>query len=199
MGDLLQGLLHAIALLLGIIRALVLFLGIRALLLVSSLLLLLIFGGTHFAIVGVTLLSIIWHILSHLFLNDGGFRHLNSVALLLILLMTLLFLRFIFSISTSCLQVLFLSYYIKLSLYIYVWLQVYTWVWIPVDWLVGPPYIFTWLSASDSRLVKKMIQYLKGYNNKKEEVITDDREKYRVYLEEEELEKAMVEGKKRKK
>ena len=59
MGDLLQGLLHAIALLLGIIRALVLFLGIRALLLVSSLLLLLIFGGTHFAIVGVTLLSII--------------------------------------------------------------------------------------------------------------------------------------------
>ena len=44
-----------------------------------------------------------------------------------------------------------------------------------------------------------MIQYLKGYNNKKEEVITDDREKYRVYLEEEELEKAMVEGKKRKK
>ena len=148
MGDLLQGLLHAIALLLGIIRALVnqhnltqvavhglqmvllycptvLFLGIRALLLVSSLLLLLIFGGTHFAIVGVTLLSIIWHILSLLFLNDGGFRHLNSVALLLILLMTLLFLRYIFSISTSCLptfplQVLFLSYYIKLSLYIYV-------------------------------------------------------------------------------
>ena len=130
MGDLLQGLLHAIALLLGIIRALVLFLGIRALLLVSSLLLLLIFGGTHFAIVGVTLLSIIWHILSLLFLNDGGFRHLNSVALLLILLMTLLFLRYIFSLSTSCLptfplQVLFLSYYIKLSLYIYVWLQVY--------------------------------------------------------------------------
>ena len=81
MGDLLQGLLHAIALLLGFIRALVnqhnltqvavhdlqlvllycatvLFLVIRALLLASSLILLLIFGGTHFVIVGVPLLSI---------------------------------------------------------------------------------------------------------------------------------------------
>ena len=93
------------------------------------------------------------NILVLLFWNEGGSDHLNSVALLLILIIALLFLPYTFFLyilflclfllyiffmptswrPTLLLQVSFLSYCIKLSLQIYVWLQVYTagWLFVP--------------------------------------------------------------------
>ena len=105
-------------------------------------------------------------ILALLFWDEGGFNRLNSVVLLFILSMTLLFLPYIFFLyifflylfllyiffmSTSwlptlSLQLSFLSYCIKLSLQIYVWLQVYIRVRVLVDWLFSPHCSILWFS-----------------------------------------------------
>ena len=141
---------------------------------------LLIFDGILFVIVGVILLCVssvallsilslallLKKILALLFWDEGGFNRLNSVVLLFILSMTLLFLPYIFFLyifflylfllyiffmSTSwlptlSLQLSFLSYCIKLSLQIYVWLQVYIRVRVLVDWLFSPHCSILWFS-----------------------------------------------------
>ena len=131
-------------------HAAVLFLCLRIILLVSRPIILFIFDGILFVKVGVTLLFVLslallsilclalllGKVLALLFWNEGGFEHLNSVALLFMLIMTLLSLPYTFFCTSSfctssCCTYTYTYIHIHItSLQIFVWLPVYTWVWV---------------------------------------------------------------------